>query len=96
MNTRLISVLSFLALSFALGGCAAVDAGGRMVTGVGGWMTDYGNKHDNGLAKMGGNLYTNIGTGIQGAANSKKSVTPPADAAAAPAGNRTGRETDGK
>jgi hypothetical protein len=89
MNTRLMTAVALLAMASVLGGCAAVDAGGRMVSGVGNWMSDYGAKNDNGLAKAGGNLYQNIGTGIQNVA--KKPATPAA-AANAPASNRTGTD----
>lgn len=83
MNIRLMATLSLLAMAlFSLGGCAAVAAGGRMVSGVGNSMSGYGEKNDNGLAKAGGSLYQNIGATIQGIAGKKPAA--PATAANAP------------
>lgn len=93
MNVRLMISLCLMAMATSLGGCAAVDAGGRMVSGVGQNLTDYGAKNDNGLAKTGGTLYTDIGAAIQRIAGKKPATaTPPAAAAAAPTGNRTGTD----
>ncbi len=88
MNVRLMTTLSLLAMASALGGCAAVEMGGRAVSWTGEKMNEYAEsgKAGAGVAKWGGKLHTDIGNGIQEAAGKKPAVPPPAGAANAPAG----------
>jgi hypothetical protein len=89
MNTRLTTSLALLTIVSALGGCAAA---GQLATSVGGGLTNYSKSGGflSGAAGVAGSVYTTAGN--KALEMSGKKAPAPADAANAPAGNRTGTD----
>lgn len=84
---RLMTLLALLAVALSLGGCAAA---GQLAQDIGGGLTNYSNRGGvlSGATGIAGNITTDFGKKFSG----DKKVAPPAAAAAAPTGNRTGTD----